>query len=78
MSKDPSKYRDPERELKRQATIKKRKGPNWIKKNAQQAAKQTPTKFTSETGSNAANVRWARYREAQRIELANAKRKEKK
>lgn len=59
------KYKDPEREKKRIATIKARHGKDWLHDNAIKAGKLTPTKFNSETASKAAKARWARHRAIQ-------------
>lgn len=56
------KYRDEQREMKRLATIRARKGPNWLRDNAVKAGKRTPTKFNPTTASEAAKKRWASYR----------------
>lgn len=55
-------YKDPEREAKRLATIRARKGPNWLSDNARKAGRLTPTKFNPTTASEAAKKRWAKER----------------
>lgn len=55
-------YRDPEREQRRLATIRRKHGEDFTKKNASKAGKLSTTKFDSDRGSKAANIRWAKER----------------
>lgn len=52
-----------DRERRRIQTTKQRHGADYFHRNAKKAGKLTPTKFNSESGSAAANARWAKVRE---------------
>ena len=52
-----------DREMRRKETIYARHGRDFFHRNSKKAGKASPTKFTSDSGSAAANARWAKYRE---------------
>lgn len=53
----------PERELKRIRTRRLKHGADFDRINARHAGLQSPTQFNSQTGSEAAKLKWKRYRE---------------
>lgn len=53
----------PERERKRIRTRRLRHGADFDRLNARRAGMNSPTKFNSHTGSEAAKLKWKRYRE---------------
>jgi len=59
----PNEKRLPDRERRRIATRRARHGADFDSRNARHAAQFNKTKFNSHTGTNAAKLRWQRYRE---------------
>jgi hypothetical protein len=53
----------PDRERRRIATRRKRHGDDFDSRNARHAASFSQTKFNSKSGSEAAKLRWKKYRE---------------
>lgn len=53
----------PERERRRIATRRERHGDDFDSRNARHAASFSQTKFNSKTGSQAAKLRWQKFRE---------------
>lgn len=51
-----------ERERRRIATRRENNGEDFDSRNARHAASFSKTKFTSKSGSDAAKLRWQRYR----------------
>lgn len=51
-----------EREKRRLATRRRNYGSDFDRMNARVAGLQSPTKFNSQTGSEAAKLKWKRYR----------------
>lgn len=61
-SESQRKRRLSDRERRRIATIKQRHGADFFHRNSKKAGKLSPTKFNSDTASEAANKRWEAYR----------------
>lgn len=51
-----------DRERKRIATRRSNHGPDFDRINARRAGLNSPTKFNSQTGREAAKLKWKRYR----------------
>lgn len=68
----PSNKRLPERERKRIATRRLKNGADFDRLNARRAGMNSPTKFNSQTGSEAAKLRWKRFREEKARKLKEA------
>lgn len=67
-----------ERERRRIATRRERHGDDFDSRNARHAASFSQTKFNSKTGSQAAKLRWQKFREekAKKAQQTNEDQKE--
>lgn len=61
-----------DRERRRLHTRRRNHGPDFDRINARIAGLQSPTKFNSATGSDAAKLRWKRYRIAKAKKITEA------
>lgn len=61
-----------ERERRRLATLRKNKGDDFPEENMRRAAALSQSRFDSDWGRRAANIRWAKKREEQRRKIEEA------